>query len=135
MGTWGAGPFDNDDAADWTWSFDGLDADAGVQLLRDALTLDDGPVDADDGVTAVAAAQVVAWMADPSAIDESPYAESVVTWLRSTSPTADAGLIAAARAALDRVAGDGSELAELWDEAEDPAWREEITRLRAQLPG
>ena len=116
MGAWGEGPFDNDDACDWAYEFDGLDADAGARLLVGALDIGDPGtyLDAPDGTNAVAAAAVVSWMRDPVAIPESPYGESAAEWVRSTRPTASNDLRSASLAALDRVRSDQSELAELW---------------------
>ncbi len=135
MGAWGEGPFDNDDAGDWAYEFDDADEATGVQILADALDLG-GPdeyVEAPDGTIAVASAAVVSWLHDPAAIPDSPDGESALAWVRRANPTPNAALDAAALAALDRVRSDQSELAELWAESEDTAWRESLAEIEARL--
>jgi Domain of unknown function (DUF4259) len=135
MGAWGEDPFDNDDAGDWAYGFDGVDEAAGLQVILD--TLDTGDPDeyleAPDGTNAVAAATVVTWMRDPLAISDSPYAEAAATWVRTARPTPSDELVAAALAALDRVRSDKSELAELWAESDDAAWSNSLAQIEARL--
>lgn len=59
MGTWGAGPFDNDAAADW---LDQLDDSSVLEQITVALAAasPEGPIPADAAAVAVAAAEVVA---------------------------------------------------------------------------
>jgi hypothetical protein len=135
MGAWDAGPFDNDDAGDWAYDFEGADEATGTQLIAEALDLGDpgDEVEAFEGSAAVAAANVVAWMRDPDAIPDSPYGEDAATWVRTVRPTPDPALVTAALTALDRVRADGSELAEMWSESGDTAWRESLARIEAGL--
>ena len=37
MGTWGAGPFENDEGADWAWEFEQVDPHGGIAIIRTAL--------------------------------------------------------------------------------------------------
>lgn len=136
MGAWGAGPFDNDEAGDWSGEFDGVDDEStGLRLLADALDLGEAHdhVEAPEGSIAVAAAAVVAWLHDPGAIPDSPYAEAAAAWVRTASPTPNASLTAAALAALDRVRSGQSELGELWAESDDTTWRETLTQIETLL--
>lgn len=135
MGTWGAGPFDNDDAGDWAFDFEGADAATGLTMLRDALDLGapGEAVEAPEGAEAVAAAAVVGWLADPGSIPESGYGEDAAGWVRSAGVSADADLKAAARAALERVRSEDSELAELWDETDDSSWGQSLDEIAARL--
>ena len=129
-------PFDNDDAADWAALFDGVDLDGGRQVLLDALAVHDVDyLEAPEGSIAIAAAQVVAWLASPSETDDSAYAESVMTWVATSGATADAALIDQARRALERVRAEGSEIAELWAEADDDEWGRALDDVLAQLNG
>ena len=136
MGAWGPGPFDNDDASDWAFEFEGLDESAGLNVVTAALEgFNPGEyLESPEGANAVAAAAVVAWMRDPSKISDTPYGDSAAMWVRAGAQPTDE-LIAAALAALDHVRSDESELAELWAESGDAAWRESLidieTRLRA----
>ena len=135
MGAWGEGPFENDDASDWAYQFDGVDETTGVQIVSEALNLG-GPdeyVEAPEGTTAVAAAAVVSWLRDPGAIPDSPYGEAASTWVRRASPTPNASLTTAALTALDRVRSDQSELAELWAEGEGTAWRASLSQIETRL--
>ena len=132
MGAWGSGPFENDDAGDWVYDLEGADDFA---LVRDALDVAGSRyLDAGEGAAAVAAAVVVAAALDPSGVEGVP--EAVTAWLDSHARQVDPGDRRLATAALDRVVGERSELAELWDEAPDgPAWREGVAALRARLAG
>lgn len=135
MGAWGAGPFDNDDASDWAFEFDGLDESGGLRVVAEALQLTqpDEYLESPEGANAVAAAAVVAWMRDPSGVPDSPYGESAATWVRTARPMPTDELLAAALAAIDRVRADESELADLWAESGDAAWRESLTEIEARL--
>ena len=135
MGAWGAGPFENDDAADFAAELEGLDADDGVQVLTDALAATDTEyVEAPDASIAVAAAQVVVWMRSPDALPDDAYAAEALTWITAAAPVPTADLLAAARRAVARVSGEDSELAELWaDSDEADAWRAALDRIDAAL--
>lgn len=136
MGAWGDGPFDNDDAGDWGYEFDGADEETGLQILAQALDVG-GPgefLEGPDGSIAVAAAEVVSWMLDRGAIPNSPYGEDPAAWVRATERRPDDRLTEAALGALDRVRSADSELAELWAETEEEAaWRESLARIEARV--
>lgn len=131
MGAWGAGTFDNDDAADWA---DELMGAADLTPAREALaaTMDsDGWLEIPECARAVAAAAAVAASFDG---DVRGLPENVAEWLEYHP---DAGTLADARLAIDaleRVASVDSELREVWLEAANgPAWVEEIARLAYRL--
>ena len=131
MGAWGAGAFDNDDAADW---IDELLGSVDLTPARQALaaTMDsDSWLETPEGARAVAAAAVVATGFDG---DVKGLPDEVVEWLEYHP---DAGTRADARLALDaleRIAGPDSELREAWlDAAGGPAWVDEIARLGYRL--
>lgn len=131
MGTWDAGPFDNDNAADFAGDLDDLPPAGRPPLIRQALETairEEGDLDGRLGAVAVAAAALVASQcpdgepADPVYGPEEPL------------PALPVELRALAVQALDRVTGPGSDLPGLWGEAEDAAeWRSGIVRLRAVL--
>ena len=135
MGAWGEGPFDNDDASDWAYEFDGVDTSDGLRLVADALDVGERGeyLEAPEGANAVAAATVVTWMRDPRLIPDSPYGEAAAKWVLTTHPAPSGELVAAALAALDRVRSDESELAELWPESDDTAWIDTLVELEARL--
>jgi hypothetical protein len=69
VGTWGEGAFDNDTAADWVHEFDGADLASGMRLIESALGRAAGTpagsyLDREDGDLAVAAAELVAYIAE-----------------------------------------------------------------------
>jgi len=128
MGAWGSGPFDNDDAADWAYQLTD-DADEAVVGAALAAVVGDSSPDAPTASCAIAAAEVVAaglGRPHPELPDE------VADWVAARRDRPWAGLVPSALAALDRVASD-SELSELWGDAEDAAWGEEVDDLRARL--
>jgi hypothetical protein len=130
MGAWGSGPFENDDAADWAWELEEA-SDHGV--LRDAFqaALDEtGYLDVREGANAVAAAAVVATALDG---DAKGLSEEVVAYIGRTGRP-DADTVDLALRALERVGRDG-ELAELWDETDDPSWRAGMASLHDRLRG
>ena len=117
MGTWAAGPFDNDGAADWAGALDDAEPDERAALVRAAL---DDAADEDDylGIdaaeVAVAAAAVVAATRPDGPEFESGYAPKS---LRSGEPwVLSDDLVSLALRALDRVVADESEWRELWED-------------------
>ncbi|MFF3253931.1 DUF4259 domain-containing protein [Actinacidiphila glaucinigra] len=131
MGTWDIGPFENDMAADFA---DVLDETAvgereklvRVTLARTVQTQD--YLESPEGAEAVAAAALVA--------AQCPGGEPISTNYGPDEalPAFTADLRTLAVEALDRVVGEESELAALWDETFDgPKWRQSISRMRAVL--
>jgi Domain of unknown function (DUF4259) len=110
VGTWEAGPFDNDGAADWGSDLHDARPDDRAAMVRAALTPEDGNMDGGDGQLAVAAIAVVA------------------------AVRSGQDLTALALSTLDRVTGEDSEPQELWTEdGPNEAWEAEIAALRAAL--
>ena len=128
MGAWGTGPFDNDDAGDWVFELE----DDGVAAVRAAL---DVPADstADREAAAVAAAAVVA-LAQGVSVESSAEVDD---WLAAAEPSAleELGALAPAAAAVLQRILDGSELADLYDETGDEAWRDHLVAMVAALRG
>lgn len=136
MGTWGEGAFDNDAAADWAHEFDGADLASGMQLIEDALVRAAGTpagsyLDRRSGDLAVAAAELVAYIADEP-VDETAYNATALEWVERVDPAAELPLLDLARQALASVTGEGSESAKLWDEGPS-TWRESVAMLAAKL--
>ncbi len=129
MGSWGAGSFENDDAADFAYEFER----DGVSVLIDALgATDAGYLEAREGTRAVAACEFVAAALGrpgdlPPEIDleSSPHIERIVAGLGD--------LRAMAIAALERVMAGKSELKEFWQEAGAGDWLKAMESLRARL--
>ncbi|MET7281787.1 DUF4259 domain-containing protein [Kribbella sp. NPDC005582] len=132
MAAWDATVFGNDDAADWAGDL----ADAGEdQRVAEALERAAGTargeyLEASEGAQALAAAEIVAAAAGaPTGV--SPYNERALAWASGRAGLVE--LIPVALRAIDRVVADDSELAELWEEADDPAWLKAVDDLRARL--
>jgi hypothetical protein len=107
MGTWGAGAFDNDDAADWAFGFDEADLSDGLSIIQETLlpvaeALPTTYLRSYQAVPAVAAAELVAFI-NGKRIDQSPYNEPARNWVARTHPSPDRHLIRLARRALKHV--------------------------------
>jgi hypothetical protein len=136
VGTWGEGAFDNDMAADWSHRFDRADLTSGMRLIEAALgqaagTPADGYLDREDGDLAMAAAELVAYIADEP-VNETPYNATAFDWAERVNAEVELPLLDLARQALARITAEGSESAELWDEGPS-TWRESVARLAAKL--
>ena len=129
-GAWGEGSFDNDDARDWV----GQCTNRGSPSLVAATlskALGPGEIDAADGSTAVAAAEVVA-AANGHPSPHLPRA--LASWLERQSKGELAELSPLARRALARVKDPKiSELAQLWQEAKSSGWPHRIDELVGRL--
>lgn len=130
MGTWDAGPFDNDAAADFSGTLDDTDANARAGLVRTTLTGvigTDDYLDAHDAQKAVAAAALVA--------AQCPQGEPVRYAYGPKEPLPDLTVMRdLAVRALDRAMTKPSELLWLWDDAGGgDAWRARMRDLRNAL--
>jgi hypothetical protein len=136
VGTWDEGAFDNDTAADWAHEFDGADLASRMRLIEDALGRAAGTpagsyLDRKDGDLAVAAAELVAYIADEP-VEGTPYNETALDWADRVDAEAEPRLLNLARQALARVTRANSESAALWDEGPS-TWRESVAELAAEL--
>lgn len=130
MGTWGAGSFENDTAADWAAS---LEQSEGYDMVEQALVpigqgagLDD-PYDTE---VAIAAAEVVAVaMGHPG-----PNVPGGVRgWVSRMGPPPSSLPGEAIRAVM--AVRDASELREMWEEQDAEPWLEETAGLLQRLGG
>lgn len=129
MGTWDAGPFDNDDAADWLDDLASSDPAEWSDIIAETLTT---VVDYEDyleypeAAEAVAAAAVVASQL-PGMAAYSPEVLDDDGELDFPQALRDLAV-----QALDRVTADDSEWRELWADGDDSAF-EVVRELRAAL--
>jgi hypothetical protein len=133
MGAWGAGNFENDTALDWVCELEQA-TDLGVvkSAIADVLNCD-AYLDADQGSTGLAAAEVVAALRDKPP-DDLP--EEVSAWVQAHSVTPDDALVQDCHKAVARIRdADESELKELWSEDQDSLaeWRAALDGLLARL--
>lgn len=137
MGAWDVGVYDNDDAADWVADLTDGGADAVDAALRAVIDAD--YIDAPEGASGLAAADVVARLAAGGG-EQSPYSAAVSSWVAANPLKPAPALVDMAVEVLSRLRGDGSELAELWADAgaQHEAWvavvDEVESRLRTNTP-
>ncbi|MFC4070894.1 DUF4259 domain-containing protein [Actinoplanes subglobosus] len=118
MGTWDFGPFDNDDAADWSGDLQDADPARRSTLIRETLdsVLHDGEyLEADAANQAVAAAAVIASLLPTGTPLTTAYAPDFLAAGETLDLPDD--LPALALRALDRVSGDDSEWSDLWEDS------------------
>src|SRR5437016_2924361 len=133
LGTWDAGPFDNDSAADFANGLDDAPEHERAARIRTALTAaarNDTYLDLDEGAPAVAAAALVASRL-PGGEQFAPNGYGPAAPL----PDLPADLVLLAISAVDRVLAADSELASLWSQdvrAQRP-WHTSMLRLKFVL--
>jgi hypothetical protein len=137
MGTWGAGSFDNDDAADWVAELEDAAGSAFLkETLREVLDAGDSYLEGPIAARGLAAAEVVAGLRNAPG-DDLP--EEVEHWIeghrshRARAGRIEKDLTPLALQALERVRTN-CELADLWkdsDAAND--WTKSVTNLEERL--
>ncbi len=131
MGTWGMKSFENDSASDW---ISDLEEEGSVEFLAESMNLEreDGYLDSDEAVAAIAAAEVVAALLGRPAVD---LPESIVKWVATNQGLDVSALQEPAVASLKEIVGPDSELNELWRENQEeyPSWVAEMNGLRDRL--
>jgi len=134
MGAWSHESFGNDDAGDFGYELEEADDLAPVEAALDAvLESPDGYVDAGDACQAIAAAEVIARLQGRWGTRDT-YSETVDAWVEKMKLEPPAELVDKAVIVLDRIVGEDSELAELWDESEDgESWRAAVDELRGRV--
>jgi hypothetical protein len=137
MGAWSPEPFGNDSALDWAQDLVESDGPAFLAATFETVLEDEGDyLDAELGEVGLAAAAVLAQLLGPAAGGELP--ESLQAWLVGSGRGVEVGaaLRAQALAALERIAGNASELHELWAETDALGeWLAQVKALRAALGG
>jgi hypothetical protein len=132
MGAWSHDAFGNDEALDWLQGLEGADDLSPIEAALAAVEATEGELEAPAACEALAAIELLAMRrghAPPHGAPEA--AEDWVARLRRAPPEP---LLRRALAALERIAGDGSELAALWDDSDDAqAWRACLGGLRQRL--
>ena len=133
MGTWDAGPFDNDSATDSANDVDDAPEHERAALIRTALTVaaqNDTYLELDEGAPAVAAAALVACRL-PGGELFAPNGYGP----QAPVPHLPADLVPLAISAVDRVLAADSELASLWSEDLRPQrpWHTSMLQLRSVL--
>jgi hypothetical protein len=129
-GAWGEGSFENDDALDWVGT---CVRSISTSPVREALerALRGGYLEAPEGSSAVAAAEVVA--AAKGRPNPKLPAE-LATWLKRRGPQPLSQLAPLAMRALTRIRDPKtSELRQLWDEGKPAKWLAAVAELESRL--
>ncbi|KRQ22769.1 hypothetical protein AOT83_09975 [Mycobacteroides sp. H001] len=133
MGAWGAGPFDNDDAADFLGDLRQGD-DIELQLARCLRLANADYLEAPEGSAVVAAAAVIALRCSGE-VDAGAERWSEAVADIAIKQTQAYALAVLARGAIARVQAPGSELADLWTEADPAEWVAEVAAIERSLRG
>lgn len=137
MGAWAAGPFDNDDAADWAGELDDAEPDERAAMIRAALA--EAAEERDYlrvavAELALAAAAVLAATRPDGPQFDSGFAPKCIQV--ATEWTLGDDLVPLALRALDRVVAEDSEWRELWEDTGDlDAALAELAPVREALGG
>lgn len=131
MGAWGVNAFENDTALDWVYDLeDATDISILAVSLEPQLSEPDY-LDSGDACVMLAAAETIAALAGKPARD---LPDEVVFWVDAMEARPDAGLLDEALAAIGRVLGGHSELAELWADSDShDHWVASVEHLRTRL--
>lgn len=131
MGAWDATSFGNDTANDWAYDLEESDDLSHIEAtIQQALEAGDEYLDADLASEAVAAAEVLAWLrGKPSTVNG--YTAKIAEWVEAHPIEPSATILQQALSVLERIQGDASELAELWEGDED--WIQAMAGLRNRL--
>lgn len=138
MGTWGVGPFENDNALDWV--LEELENRSAGQVLGRAIrpvadSEPDETIDAPSGEIALAAAEVVAAINGHPAADL-PWQAHAYLGRPPEEPLDQLKFLAVL--SVNRVLATNSELAEVWADASpkaSAAWLASMDDLRRRLSG
>lgn len=135
MGAWGHGPFEDDGALDFVWEIE--EAENPKEVITEAL---DSAVESDYLETDEANAVIVSAAYIDSAVNGTKYTTDKmsepyeVDSFPTRFPDLDlSDLKSKAVTALEKVIAEGSELKELWDESEEPAWQQGIEDMIKRL--
>jgi hypothetical protein len=130
---WGELAFDNDEANDWAYGLEEVEDLSLVEAaLADVEELGDEYVDREVGRNALAACEVLARLQGNPGYTNA-YTRKVDDWVAAHPVKPSAALLTRAAAAIDRVLGRDSELADVWAESDAAAWRTAVTDLRRRL--
>lgn len=134
MGAWGTGSFENDGAADLAGE---LADGGGIDLLDAAcdavLDVGEDYLEAPPAETGVAAADLVARLADPDA-DHPPIDGDLEAWVEAVRARPPRRLVEKARRCIRRVLTEPSELLELWADSDDfDDWKTNLEGILGRL--
>lgn len=134
MGTWGITSFENDAANDWKYGLSDCDDLTLIEdTLDNVLELDDEYLEAPDAEEAIAAIEVLARLKGNWG-ERSAHTEEADAWVERVKLLPDRALVEKAVKVINRILGENSELAVLWEESDEfDAWKNSIEDLKARV--
>ncbi|MBD2108098.1 DUF4259 domain-containing protein [Nodosilinea sp. FACHB-13] len=133
MGTWSVDAFGNDDAADWVIELTKSDDLSLVEAAINGVLAESDYLDAADAAIALAAIEVIARL-NGNWGDRNAYTEPVDDWVAQVNVQPEPALLAQARAAIDRILSEDSEMLELWQDSGDyEDWLGSVENLRSRI--
>ncbi|MBD2230771.1 DUF4259 domain-containing protein [Phormidium tenue] len=133
MGTWSVDAFGNDDAADWAFELAESDDLSLVEAAIDGALAESDYLDAPDAAIALAAIEVIARL-NGNWGDRNAYTEPIDRWVERVTVQLEPELLARARAAIDRILSENSEMVDLWQDSDDyEDWLGSVEDLRSRI--
>ena len=134
MGAWDTTSFGNDTACDWLAELiDSGSSDMIADAFDSVISADGDFIESSTGEEAVAAAEVLAWLQGRPG-PSSDATEGLDDWMEEQEEEEYERLLKKGRKTLDIVAGDQSELKEIWEESgELEDWAKSIADLKVRL--
>jgi hypothetical protein len=132
MGAWGAEIFENDDAADLVEEVMGTSDLSRVAQALDAVLESPGYLEAPVASEGLAAADIVARLRGHTG-RSAPFDEELNKWIKRTKLSPGEKTVEKAKAVVDRVRRDPSELLDLWSEGDLAPWLKSLDALQQRL--
>ncbi|MBD1872581.1 DUF4259 domain-containing protein [Nodosilinea sp. FACHB-131] len=133
MGTWSVDAFGNDDAADWAFELAESNDLSLVEAAIDGALAESDYLEAPDAAIALAAIEVIARL-NGNWGDRNAYSEPADAWIAQVNVQLNPELLVRARAAINRILSEDSEMLELWQDSGDhEAWLGSVENLRSRL--
>ena len=134
MDAWDADALGNDTATDWLAEVvETSDLGMILEAFDTVLSAGDDTVELQAGEEAIAAAELVAWLAGQPG-KSGDQADMIETWIDENELEFTDSLAKKARRSIDRVFNNPSELREAWEEGEDfDDWKAELAKLKERL--
>ncbi len=134
MDAWDADAFGNDTATDWLAEVvETSDLGMILEAFDSVLGAGDDRVELQAGEEAIAAAELVAWLAGQPG-KGGDHSDAIEGWIDNNELEFTESLARKARRSIDRVFNHPSELREAWEEGEDfEDWKAELAKLKERL--
>lgn len=131
MGAWGAGTFENDTALDWVWELEETsDLSVVEAALQRVLSVDGEYLEAGDAEEALAAIEVIARLQGNSGEPN----DDIDNWVSANNLQVPPELAKKSHAAIERILGADSELAELWEDSDSfEEWKASVAGLKTRI--